>query len=147
MKCGKNYLSIPKLQRLHRLSFGIDKQFRPTCCDVCNYIYMLELKLNHVSKRGARPQCVKHRSPIDMFGGYRADSRLVSSQWETSLQNNAVSHWVGANLESALQLQQCIWGILATTPAKSSVLAHWRYCSLALSHRYSLYSCLFWCTL
>ena len=32
----------------------------------------------------------------------RADSRLVPSQWETSLQSNAISHWMGANLESAL---------------------------------------------
>ena len=30
------------------------------------------------------------------------DSRFASSQWETSLQCNAVSHWLGANLESAL---------------------------------------------
>ena len=33
---------------------------------------------------------------------YRADSRLAPNQWETSLQSNAVSHWLGANLESAL---------------------------------------------
>ena len=32
----------------------------------------------------------------------RADSRFVPSQWETSLQSNAVSHWLGADLESAL---------------------------------------------
>ena len=32
----------------------------------------------------------------------RADSSLALSQWETSLQCNAVSHWLGANLESAL---------------------------------------------
>ena len=32
----------------------------------------------------------------------RADSRFAPSQWETSLQSNAVSHWLGANLESAL---------------------------------------------
>ena len=32
----------------------------------------------------------------------RADSRYVPSQWETSLQSNAVSHWLGANLASAL---------------------------------------------
>ena len=31
----------------------------------------------------------------------RANSRLALSQWETSLQSNAVSHWLGANLESA----------------------------------------------
>ena len=33
---------------------------------------------------------------------HRADSRFVSIQWATSLQCNAVSHWLGANLKSAL---------------------------------------------
>ena len=33
---------------------------------------------------------------------FRAESRLAPSQWETSLQSNAISHWLGANLESAL---------------------------------------------
>ena len=37
---------------------------------------------------------------------YRADSRFALSQWETSLQSNTVCHWLGANLESALQLYQ-----------------------------------------
>ena len=32
----------------------------------------------------------------------RADSRRARSQRETSLQSNAVSHWLGANLEWAL---------------------------------------------
>ena len=40
-----------------------------------------------------------------------ADSRLAPSQWQTSLQSNAVSHWLGANLESSLytgpNLQHC----------------------------------------
>ena len=35
---------------------------------------------------------------------FRIDSRLAPSQWETSLQSNTVSHWLGANLESALVL-------------------------------------------
>ena len=35
----------------------------------------------------------------------RADSRLVPSQWEAPLQSNAISHWLGANLESALSEQ------------------------------------------
>ena len=34
----------------------------------------------------------------------RADSRFVPSQWETSLQSNAISHWLGANIESTLIL-------------------------------------------
>ena len=32
----------------------------------------------------------------------KADSRLAPSQWEMSLQSNVISHWLGANLESAL---------------------------------------------
>ena len=34
----------------------------------------------------------------------RADSRFAPSQWETSLQSNAVSHWLGTNPESALAM-------------------------------------------
>ena len=37
-----------------------------------------------------------------MIDSYRADSRLAPSQWETSLQSNAIFHWLGAHLESAL---------------------------------------------
>ena len=33
----------------------------------------------------------------------RADCRLAPSQWEISLKSNAVSHWLGANLKSALR--------------------------------------------
>ena len=33
---------------------------------------------------------------------HRADSRFAPSQWETSLQSNAISHWLRANLESVL---------------------------------------------
>ena len=58
---------------------------------------------------------------------YRADSRLAPSQWDTSLQSNAVSHWLGANLETVLVLYslqglQESWDVLvgdivsATTP-------------------------------
>ena len=32
----------------------------------------------------------------------RADCRFAPSQWETSLQSNAISHWLGVNLQSAL---------------------------------------------
>ena len=35
---------------------------------------------------------------------FRADSGLAPSQWETPLQSNTVSHWLGANLESALKV-------------------------------------------
>ena len=36
----------------------------------------------------------------------RAAYRFAPSQWETSLQSNAVSHWLGVNLESALSIPE-----------------------------------------
>ena len=33
---------------------------------------------------------------------YKADSKFAPSQWETSLQSNAVSQWLDASIESAL---------------------------------------------
>ena len=46
------YLSIPKLQRLHRWSLIMDNQFHFTLYNGCNHLFMLGLKLKHVSKRG-----------------------------------------------------------------------------------------------
>ena len=34
----------------------------------------------------------------------KADSRFAPSQWKTSLQSNAVSHWLSTNLESTLKV-------------------------------------------
>ena len=55
---GWNYLSIPKLQRCNRWSLGMDKLFHPTLYQVYDYLSMLWLKLNHVSKSGHRLPCV-----------------------------------------------------------------------------------------
>ena len=49
---GCNYLSIPKLQRLHRWRLGMDKRFHPTHYNGYIYLSMLGFKLIHVSKRG-----------------------------------------------------------------------------------------------
>ena len=52
-----------------------------------------------------RPQCLK--SAVKLFihdHQLSTGSRLAPSQWETSLHSNTVSHWLGANLESAPQL-------------------------------------------
>ena len=40
----------------------------------------------------------------------RADSMLSPSQWETSSQSNAVSHWRSANLESTLNAGVVLFG-------------------------------------
>ena len=46
--------------------------------------------------------CAGDAGDLRCHRAHKADSRLAPSQWETSLQSNAVSHWLGANLESAL---------------------------------------------
>ena len=62
------------------------------------------------SWRLGKAGCVNPRSPASAGHGstfgvdIRTDSRFAPSQWETSLQSNAVSHWLGANLESALDM-------------------------------------------
>ena len=53
---GWNYLFIPKLQRWHRWSLGMDKWLHPILYNGCDYLSMLGFKLNHVSKRCPRWQ-------------------------------------------------------------------------------------------
>ena len=45
---------------------------------------------------------------LDAHVQCRADSRLAPNQADTSLQYNTVSHWLEANLKSALQRQTFI---------------------------------------
>ena len=52
-----------------------------------------------VSKDFKRLSALKHLSDFSLT---RAGSRFAPSQWETVLLCNDVSHWLGANLKSAL---------------------------------------------
>ena len=56
----------------------------------------------------------------------RADSRFAPSLWETALLCNDVSHWLGANLESALLLIPC--------PLPSPGHQHRQYQLLSISY-------------
>ena len=47
-----HYLSIPKLQRLHRWNLGMDKYFHPTLYWAGDYLSMLGFKFIHISERG-----------------------------------------------------------------------------------------------
>ena len=54
--------------------------------------------------------CSKNRTWLVKCTDFRpvaTYSRFAPSQWEASLQSNAVSHWLGANLESALFITSC----------------------------------------
>ena len=70
----------------------------------CSYrIHLIDLFLimNIVANFLLRMKCVCHLNSQIGTIFHRADSRVAPSQWETSLQSNTVSHWLGANLESA----------------------------------------------
>ena len=49
---GWNYLSIPKLHWCNCWSLELDQQFHATLSHACDYLSMLRLWLNHISKRG-----------------------------------------------------------------------------------------------
>ena len=49
------------------------------------------------------------RNRATIAGGTRADSRFASSQWETALLSNDVSHWLGASIVSAVCCSDNPW--------------------------------------
>ena len=51
----------------------------------------------------------------------RADSKLAPSQWEMALQSNAISHWLGPNLESALVDNELLALMLHKENVKESI--------------------------
>ena len=56
----------------------------------------------------------------------RADSRFAPSQWGTALLCNAISHWLGANLESALHVSYVLH-ILEAGVMKDDTYFCWRW--------------------
>ena len=90
-------LSIPKLQRPHRLSLGMDKLFHPTQHNGYNYLSMVGFKFNHVCTmaselseqwRGHSPYMRPFRNnPQDMagFGPFRALAIYMQCDVEITL--------------------------------------------------------------
>ena len=63
--------------------------------DVCSCLPLCQWSVHWHKTRHVRAWAPQPRTP-------RVDSKFAPSQWETSLQSNAVSHRLGANLEPAL---------------------------------------------
>ena len=63
------------------------------------------------------------QNPFCLKYNIRTDFRLAPSQREASLQSNAVSHWLGSNLESTLSMfySSNIWLINILFPAICTV--------------------------
>ena len=50
---GWNYLSIRKLQRMHRWSYGMNMYFHSTCYRACDCLSIRGLKLTHVRQNAS----------------------------------------------------------------------------------------------
>ena len=96
---GWSYLFIPKLQRLHFWSLGLDKKFHSTLSNGCNYLSMLRVKLNHVSKRG--PWWI-----------YKVISRKETSQSANS--TASISYWsaISSNPTSVIHQRLTKWSVM-----------------------------------
>ena len=80
--------------------------------------------LDKISLRDWLKRCAYPCPPgIHYWYCSRADSRFVSSQWETALLCNDVSHWLDASLESA----QCGICKIISVPPKSIETLIWQY--------------------
>ena len=71
-----------------------------------NKIVYALMQITSLFPRETIHQCFSLVSVTLIESILRADSRLAPEQWGTSLQSNAVSHWLGANPESALILRR-----------------------------------------
>ena len=78
-----------------------------TCVFSCTEIKLLLLRQakKKLTERLSKNNTSKYLIPAIWI---RADSSLAPSQWETSLQSNAVSHWLDTNLESALWMARVV---------------------------------------
>ena len=97
------------MHRIHAICLGLF-DIRPKVDHILNHFYN--------EKPSLRPFWQSVNLTTDNTSRYRADSRFAPSQWETSLQSNAVSHWLGANLDTmyvltALLLDCLVWTILS----------------------------------
>ena len=73
---------------------------------------MIHCEADHHNNKNCGNGVLRDLLVIIVLASCRADSWLVLSQLEMSLQSNAISHWQGANLASALS---CMLGQLRYT--------------------------------
>ena len=87
-------INVTRLQvnALHKPLLGTRMIFRVT---LQPHIFYCDKKF----ERTLRQVCSPHTFSVN---SYRAGSKFASSQWETWLQSNTVSHWLDANLDSAM---------------------------------------------
>ena len=134
MSCnvGWNYLSITKLQQCNRWSLGMDKLFHPTVYNGCNYLSMLGLMLNPVSKSG--PQKISHTAsspwvswPVPFWSSIekKMTYHQTSDIKQTKFRTLDVSHLI--------LLSSCLW------PIHWSQVLSWEWRCRSNAERWSNY--------
>ena len=83
--------------------------------------YITVTRVSQVSFKPIRIAILLAFWGITHFIKVRADSRPAPSQWETALQSNPVSRWLGANLESFLKI---MYSSLISTHCENGVRTH-----------------------
>ena len=84
-----NYLFIPKLQRYHRWSLGMNNWFHPTCYCGHDHLSMLALKLNHVSKMGPC-QVINKTNTASFTVKSSPNNLLITKQKLTSISRTTI---------------------------------------------------------
>ena len=107
---GWNYLSIPKLQRLHRWSLGMDKLFHPALYWACNYLSVIGLKLIHIIRN---PWCFGVQYiPRNMHTVFALLCFVVVIHWLMFPYPSGLLHWHCGNLTIVpvpAKQPWCIW--------------------------------------
>ena len=67
----------------------------------CTWTFKVVTTMVHCRWKWTANPWAPSSAPWRLPTRYRADSRFAPSQWETSLQSNAISHWLDTNLGSA----------------------------------------------
>ena len=99
---GRNSLSIPKLQRCNHWSLGMDMYFRPIRYWTDDYLSMLRIKLDHVSKRDIRYEITKNLRRISErhFTPTRKIVALLQSNFTLFLADECSLHQSGAIMDA-----------------------------------------------
>ena len=92
--CSRQFLSSPKAVKY---AFLVSTSIFISMFDRTHWQYKLAC-LWLMLTGGFPSQRASNANNLSIMHG--VDSRLAPGQWETSLRSNAVSHWLGANLES-----------------------------------------------
>ena len=81
---------------------SVKQKGRPDNCLIVTTALKFDKSYDEIRRPGHHGTCTRGGIINQLI--YSVDSRFAPSQWQTALQSNDVSYWLGANLESALNI-------------------------------------------